>query len=96
MSPIDDFSTSSSSGDAIDDGVTYLNECRTIYDIANPVHGNDVNMQFLGHFDQDWGINLDFDKFGYGLKTKSASRSAIFCNDASKLFSSFTMSNTYL
>jgi hypothetical protein len=89
-----DFSSYSSSTSStfiepeITGGVTYYNNFRDLNSIANITTDNDTLMQFSGFFDKDWSDKgLQFDYFGYGLKKTINNKGAIFCWDASKLFS---------
>ena len=80
--------SSSSSQELLTYGVTYLSNFRDINSINNPLIDNDVRMQYAGYFNKDWQKDeLEFDDFGYGLSKTKNNQGAIFCNDASKLFS---------
>lgn len=69
-------------------GVTYYSDMYSMRSISNPIVDNDVRMGYKGHFVPDWDkFTLTFDNFGYGLKKTRANQGAIYCADASKLFS---------
>lgn len=81
-------SSSSFQGEPQDSHVTYYSEFRNVNDINNPIIDNDVGMQYLGFLKKDWDAEgFHFDAFGYGLSKTVANSGAIFCNDASRLFS---------
>jgi len=69
-------------------GITYYNDFVDINSVANPVTDKAPQMQFSGFLEKDWmASGIDFDKFGYGLKKTVNNQGAIFCKDASMLFS---------
>lgn len=69
-------------------GITYYSDMKNMRSILSPVINNDVNMGYRGHFASNWDkYSVTFDSFGYGLKKTRANQGAIYCQDASKLFS---------
>ena len=83
-----DTSSSTSSGEFPVFGTTYYSDFRDIDSINNPILDNEVKMQYSGYWEKNWlAKDVDFDKFGYGLKRTLNSIGSIYCNDSSKLFS---------
>jgi len=90
----DDTSSSTSSGDFPVFGTTYYSEFKELHSVNNPIVDNGSEMKYSGFFDVGWNEDtLNIEKMGYGLKKTPRNQSAIFCDDASKLF---TMSQGYL
>lgn len=69
-------------------GVTYYSDFKDLKSITNPVVDNEVHMKYAGFLSQDWSSkDIDFDYFGYGLKKTKYNRGLLYCDNASKLFS---------
>ena len=82
------YSTSTSSAVFEEEGVTYYSNLKNVNSINNPVMGEDAGMRYSGYFDMAWDRNsLDIDYEGYGLRKSINNKGAIYCNDASRLFS---------
>ena len=69
-------------------GCTYYSDFNNVNAINNALL-NSANMSHGGFWTSDWSdSNLDFTRWGYGLKKTKNSQSLIYCSDASQLFSS--------
>lgn len=68
--------------------ITYYSDCRSIDSISNPIIDNNVGMKYSGFLSTDWEYS---DRtYDYGLEKTRTNQGIIFCDDASKLFSSFS------
>ena len=65
---------------------TYYCDCKTVDSISNPVIDNNVGMKYGGFLSESWNY-LDRG-FNYGIRKDRSNQGFIFCEDASKLFSS--------
>ena len=85
---------SESSSSSTECGITYYSLFQNKHSVNNPIVDNEVYMKSAGNFRKEWTrYSCNFDTFGYGLKRTQQDRSAIYCTNASKLFS---MKNGYI